>query len=209
MLTMQTTDIAGRLRSARLGHALMEAVPGAALEVGRVHGPAVMVGPVGHPGAEILPCQHRGALVQGITGGTMAGYVCALGLAGVGGPLYLRLLLPPGADLGTGVVAIDGVPERRLLTATTLCPHRAVSAARNAQTLPLALDAPDEAEVLAARALAGLRLDAEHDPTLGTTILTWRHRPHPAGLTQVEDAVRAAAAACLVEELLLEVQAVT
>ena len=75
-------EIASRLRSARLGHALMEAVPGAALEVGRVNGPAVVVGPVGYPGAEVLPCQHRGALAQGLAGGTMAGYVCALGPGG-------------------------------------------------------------------------------------------------------------------------------
>ena len=104
-------EIASRLRSARLGHALMEAVPGAAMEVGRVNGPAVVVGPVGYPGAEVLPCQHRGALAQGLAGGTMAGYVCALGLAGVGGALYLRLLLPPGADLGTGVIAVDDPPR--------------------------------------------------------------------------------------------------
>jgi hypothetical protein len=199
---MQTTDIAGRLRSARLGHALMEAVPNAALEVGRVHGPAVVVGPVGYPGAEVLPCQHRGALVQGIAGGTMAGYVCALGLAGVGGQLYLRLLLPPGADLGTGVVAVDGTPERQLLMATTLCPHRAVQAVREAQTVPFTVQGAGDDDP----ATADLRVTAIHDADLGTTVLTWRHRPHPAGVSQVEDAVRAAAAACLVEELLLEVQ---
>jgi hypothetical protein len=205
MLTMQSTDIAARLRSARLGHALMEAVPGAALEVGRVHGPAVVVGPVGHPGAEVLPCQHRGALVQGIVGGTMAGYVCALGLAGVGGQLYLRLLLPPGADLGTGVVAVEGTPERQLLMATTLCPHRAVHAVREAQTVPFSVQGPGEDDP-AGLAMADLRVTATHDADLGTTVLTWRHRPHPAGLSQVEDAVRAAAAACLVDELLLDVQ---
>ena len=41
----------------------------------------------------------------------------------------------------------------------------------------------------------------------GTTVLEWTHRPHPAVIAQVDDAVRAAAAACLVEEMLLEVRA--
>jgi hypothetical protein len=199
-------DIATRLRSARLGHALMEAVPGAALEVGRVHGPSVVVGPVGHPRAEVLPCQHRGALAQGLAGATMAGYVCALGLAGAGGAIYLRLLLPPGADLGTGVVAVDESPNRRLLLATTLCAQAAVRAARSAQTVPTPASSGRTNGGALAAALAELRVAAHHDPVLHTTVLSWTHRPHPAVLAQVDDAVRAAAAACVVEELLLDVR---
>ncbi len=199
------TDIATRLRSARLGHALMEAVPCSALEVGRVHGPSVVVGRVGHPGAEILPCQHRGALLQGLAGGTMVGYICALGLGGVGGALYLRLVLPPGADLGTGVIAADDGPDRVLHMATTLCPEVAVRAACAAQTVPARARRGADPTADLSAALAELEVDARHDPDLGTTVLSWRHRPHPAVLTQVEDTVRAAASACLVEELLLEV----
>jgi hypothetical protein len=197
-------DIASRLRSARLGHALMETVPGAALEVGRVQGPAVVVGPVGHPGAEVLPCQHRGALTQGLRGGTMAGYVCALGLEGAGGALYLRLLLPPGADLGTGVVAVEAAPERRLVMATTLCPREALRAARSSHAIPHPVGRrPGDALAVT---LDELPVDTRHDPGLHTTVLSWTHRPHPAAIAQVDDAVRAAAAACLVEELLLDVQ---
>jgi hypothetical protein len=199
--------IASRLRSARLGHALMEAVPGAALEVGRLHGPAVIVGPVGHPAAEVLPCQHRGAIAQGLTGGTMAGYVRALGLEGLGGSLYLRLLLPAGTDLGTGVVAVDASPDRRLVMATTLCAQRAVDAARAAQTVPQPARPSHSETQEASLALADLELVARHDPVLHTTVLSWTQRPHPAGGAMVEDAVRAAAAACLVEELLLDLQA--
>jgi len=199
-------EIASRLRSARLGHALMEAVPGAAMEVGRVNGPAVVVGPVGYPGAEVLPCQHRGALAQGLAGGTMAGYVCALGLAGAGGALYLRLLLPPGADLGTGVIAVDDPPRRRLVMATTLGEQHALDAARAAWTVPVPARG-SRSGAAHNTALADLEVEARHDPVLHTTALSWTHRPHPAAVTQVDDAVRAAAAACLVEELLLDVQA--
>ena len=117
-------DIADRLRSARLGHALMESVPGAALESGGVHGPSVVVGPVGQPGAEVLALPAPGApSSRGCRAGRWLGYVCALGLGGVGGALYLRLRLPPGADLGTGVVAVEEPPDRRLVMATTLCTH--------------------------------------------------------------------------------------
>ena len=56
-------------------------------------------------------------------------------------------------------------------------------------------------------ALADLEVEAQHDPVLHTTVLSWTHRPHPAAVAQVDDAVRAAAAACVVEELLLDVQA--
>jgi hypothetical protein len=200
-------DIADRLRSARLGHALMESVPGSALEIGRVHGPSVVVGPVGHPGAEVLPCQHRGAVTQGIQGGTMAGYVCALGLGGVGGALYLRLQLPPGADLGTGVIAVEEPPHRRLVMATTLSPRRAVAAARAAQTVPQPVRPSSVTSEAVSAALADLRIDAHHDPVLQATVLSWSHRPHPAVVAPIDDAVRAAAAACVVEELLLDVRA--
>jgi hypothetical protein len=202
------TDIDRRLRSARLGHALLEVVPGAALEVGRVGGPSVVVGPVGHPGAEVLPCQHRGALVQGLAMGTLVDYVRGLGLEGLHGALYLRLLLPPGADVGTGVVAVDDSPDRRLVMATTLCAHRAVRAARAAQSVPEPVRHAHAAGTEDLRAvLAEMRVTADHDPSLHTTVLSWTHRPHPAVVAYVEDAVRAVAAACVVEELLLDLPA--
>jgi hypothetical protein len=195
-------DSTVRLRSARLGHVLMETVPGSALEIGRVHGPAVVVGPVGYPGAEVLPCQHRGALAQGIQGGTMAGYLCALGLGGVGGAVYLRLLLPPGADLGTGVVAVEEPPNRRLVLATTLGADEAIAAAHAGQSVP------QPAGPTSARpTLADLRVEARHDPVLQATVVSWTHRPHPAAVAPVDDAVRAAAAACVVEELLQSLSA--
>ncbi len=193
--------IADRLRSARLGHALMQAVPGGALEVGRAGGPTIVVGPVGQPGAEVLPCQHRGAVLQALACRSMAAYARGLGLQGPGGALHLRLLLPPGSDLGTGVVATERPPDRCLVMATTLCPHRAVRAARDAQTVPppapLAGGPRQDLKV-------DLQVDVDHDPELGTTVLAWTHRPHPSVVLQIDDAVRAAAAACLVEELLAE-----
>lgn len=192
-------DIVARLRSARLGHALLQAAPGAALEVGRIGGPRVVVGPAGHPGAEVLLCQHRGAILQALDRRSMAAYAQGLGLQGPGGALYLRLVLPPGADLGTGVVAVERPPDRCLVLATTLCPHRAVRAAREAQTVPPPVPSGRAQEVL-----VDLRVEPRHDAQLGTTVLTWSHRPHPAVVLQVDEAVRAAAAACLVEELLLE-----
>jgi hypothetical protein len=192
-------DIVDRLRSARLGHALLQAVPGAALEVGRVRGPRVLVGPAGHPTAEVLLCQHRGAILQAVDRRSMAAYALGLGLQGPGGALYLRLVLPPGADLGTGVVAVERPPDRCLVLATTLCPHRAVRAARDAQTIPPPPSVGEPHDVL-----VDLRVDARHDAELGTTTLSWSHRPHPAVVLQVDEAVRAVAAACLVDELLLE-----
>jgi hypothetical protein len=204
MLDMPT-DIAERLRSARLGHTLLRAAPGCALEVGRVGGPAVVVGPVGYPSAEVLPCQHRGALVQALATGSMAAYARGLGLQGPGGSLYLRLLVPPGADLGTGVVAYERPPDRALVVATTLCAHRAARAARGSQTLPASGSAPIGRPVQ--EVLVDLQVEVDHDADLGTTALTWSHRPHPAVTLQVDEAVRAAAAACLVEELLIDVGA--
>jgi hypothetical protein len=196
---MSAAAIADRLRSARLGHALLQAAPGCALEVGRIGGPAVVVGPAGYPGAEVLLCQHRGALVQALATGSMAAYARGLGLQGLGGSLYLRVLLPAGADLGTGVIAVDRPPDRCLVLATTLCPHRAARAAREAQTIPPPATCGHAQEVL-----VDLHVEVAHDAELGTTVLSWTHRPHPAVVLQVDEAVRAAAAACLVEELLLE-----
>jgi hypothetical protein len=196
---MPAAAITDRLRSARLGHALLQAAPGCALEVGRVAGPAVVVGPAGYPGAEVPLCQHRGAIVQALATGSLAAYARGLGLQGLGGSLYLRALVPAGADLGTGVIAVDRPPDRCLVVATTLCPHRAARAARDAQTIP-----PPTAGGQAQEVLVDLRVEAFHDAELGTTVLSWAHRPHPAVALQVEEAVRAAAAACLVEELLLE-----
>ena len=206
MLTMQA-DIADRLRSARLGHTLLASVPGTALQVGRVAGPSVIVGPVGYPGAEVLPCQHRGALVQGLALRSLAGYAHGLGLRS-GGPLYLRLLAAPGSDLGSGVLAFEDGRHRRLVMATTLCAHHAVRAARAAHTVPHPVrHAGDATGIELSSVLADMRVEAGHDPILGTTLLSWTHRPHPAVLGHVEDAVRAAAAACVVEELLLDVRA--
>jgi hypothetical protein len=200
-------DIASVLRTARLGHTLLESVRGTALEVGRLAGPAVIVGPVGYPGAEVLPCQHRGALVQGLTMRSLTGYARGLGLTN-GGPLYVRLLAPPGSDLGSGVLAVEEGPNRRLLTVTTLCAHHAIRAARAAQTLPHAVrHAGGATGDELSSVLADMRVDARYDPVLGTTALSWTHRPHPAVISHVDDAVRAAAAACVVEELLLDLRA--
>jgi hypothetical protein len=92
--------------------------------------------------------------------------------------------------------------------ATTLCAHHAVRAARAAQTVPEPVrQAYVEGTDDLSAALADMRVRAEHDPALGTTVLSWTHRPHPAVVSYVEDAVRAAAAACVVEELLLDLRA--
>ena len=109
MLTMPE-DIANRLRSARLGHALMEAVPGAALEVGtgaRARRRGRSGRAPGRRGAAVPAPGRRWPRAS--RGGTMARLRAApWGWTGVGG----RALPPaprcrPGADLGTGVVAVD------------------------------------------------------------------------------------------------------
>ena len=201
------TDIASLLRNARLGHTLLEAVPGTALEVGRRQGGAVVVGPVGYGGAEVLPCQHRAALAEGLAEGSLVAYLGALGLTS-GEGVRVRLLTPPGMDLGTGVLATQDGATRTLIAATTLCPRHAIQAARAAQTVPHPVRHANEGRDDPLRpVLVDLRIGARHDRVLGTTVLSWAHRTHPAVSAQVEDAVRAAAASCVVDELLLELRA--
>jgi hypothetical protein len=185
------------LRLARLGQVLLEALPGAVLRIGRAGGPHVTVASVGDPRRDLLPCQHRAALARALAAGHARSYAGALRLPR-GDDLTVELVAPAGSDLGLGVFTLDEGQDRRLLTVTTLCPRHASGAVRAARTVPLpAHDAlardPDR---------AGLRLEMAHDRALGITLLSWRHRPHPAVLGAMEDVVHAAAAACAVEELL-------
>ncbi len=190
--------IAEQLRLPRLAHVLLEAIPGAALRVGRVDGPSVLVAPAGDPRAEVLLCQHRAALAGALEAGEQRGYANAVGLRD-GGPVTTELLAPPGADLGSGVLARDdGGGHRRVVTVTTLCPQHAAAAVRAARTVPL----PAHHALTREPALADLSLEVAHDRMLAVTLLSWRHRPHPAVVGAVEDVARAASAACAVEELL-------
>lgn len=190
--------IAEQLRLPRLAHVLLEAVPGAALRIGRVDGPDVLVAPAGDPRADLLVCQHRAALARALELGEQDHYAHALGLRD-GGLLTTELLAPAGADLGSGVLARDEDDgRRRVVTVTTLCPQHATLAVRAARTVPL----PAHQALTRGRALADLTLEVAHDRMLAVTLLSWRHRPHPAVVGAVEDIARAASAACAVEELL-------
>lgn len=204
---MPDAATADHLRLARLGHILVEAVPGAALRVGRPDGPAVVVAPPADPRAEVLLCQHRAALARSLETGLQHTYTRALGLDD-GGPLVAELLTPAGADLGCGVLArptrahgqLDDEPdgERRVVAVTTLCPQHAAKAVRAARTVPV----PAHEALTRDPALADLSLEIAYDRALRVTLLSWRHRPHPAVIGAVDDVARAAAAACAVEELL-------
>jgi hypothetical protein len=193
-------EIAQHLRQARLGHVLLEALPGAALRIGRAEGPSVTVARFGDERSDVLPCQHRAALARSLASGLQRTYAHALGL-GYGGALLVELLPPAGADLGSGVFALDEAPNRRLITTTTLCPGHAAQAVHAAQTVP----APAHDLLCREPDLADLHLDVGHDQVLGVTVLSWLHRPHPAVIGPMDDIARAAAAACMVEELLHEI----
>lgn len=194
---MMTVEVAHHLRMARMGHVLLESVPGAALRVGRVDGPSVVVAAVGDPRAEVLPCQHRAALTRALASGVQRTYACALGLV-QGGDLTVELVAPSGTDLGNGVFARDEGSLRRLCAVTTLCPAHASSTIRAARTVPI----PAHDALTQDPGRADLRLDLAHDPALGVTLMSWLHRPHPAVVGPMEDLARAASAACVVEELL-------
>lgn len=185
--------IGHHLRLARMGHVLLEVLPGAALVVGRADGPSVTVAPLGDPRADVLPCQHRAALERALAAGLQRTYAHALGLAS-GGELSIRLDTPTGTDIGSGVFAFDDLAARRVLTTTTLCAEHAAAAARAARTTAApARGGPSPVPV---------RAEVGCDAGLGVTVLSWTHLPHPAVLGAVEDIARAAAAACAVEELL-------
>jgi hypothetical protein len=195
---MTQTTTADHLRLARLGHVLLDAVPGAALRIGRAGGGHVVVAPVGDARADVLPCQHRAALVRSLRTGLQQTYAHALGLR-EGGELTTELLAPPGADLGSGVLAREGDDGlRAVVTVTTLCPAHAAAAARTARTVPL----PAHRVLSSEPGTADLTLELAHDRDLSVTLLCWRHRPHPAVTGAVDDVARAASAACAVEELL-------
>lgn len=197
---MQTTT-ADHLRLQRLAHILLEAVPGTALRVGREGGPAVVVAPAGDPRADVLPCQHRAALARALEAGLQQAYAHALGLRD-GGELTAELLPPAGADLGSGVLARDEPDgQRRVVAVTTLCPDHAARAVRAARTVPL----PAHHVLTREPAMADLTLELARDRMLSVTLLSWRHRPHPAVVGAVDDVARAAAAACAVEELLCSI----
>lgn len=200
---MMQTTIAAHLRLQRLAHVLVESVPGSALRVGRVGGGSVVVAPAGDPRADVLPCQHRAALAHALAAGLQHAYAHALGLR-EGGDLTAELLPPPGADLGSGVLARDEADgQRRVVTVTTLCPDHAAAAVRAARTVPL----PAHHALTREPALADLTLELAHDRSLAVTLLSWRHRPHPAIVGAVEDVARAASAACAVEEVLAAARA--
>ena len=195
MLPSTTTD---HLRLPRLGHVLVEALPGAALRIGRADGNHVVVAPPHDPRADVLTCQHRAALARALETGLQRTYAHALGLRD-GGELTTELLPPAGADLGSGVLAReDGDGLRRVITVTTLCPTHAARAVRAARTVPM----PAHEALTRDPALADLSLEIAHDRALRVTLLSWRHRPHPAVLGAIDDVARAASAACAVEELL-------
>jgi hypothetical protein len=140
----------------------------------------------------------RAALARALELGAQEHYAHALGL-GEGGALTTELVAPVGADLGSGVLARDEDDgRRRVATVTTLCPQHASAAVRAARTVPL----PAHHALTREPALADLTLEVAHDPMLEVTLLSWRHRPHPAVVGAVEDVARAASAACAVEELL-------
>jgi hypothetical protein len=195
-----TRAIAHHLRLARLGQALVEALPGAALRIGQADGPAVTVAAAHDPRSDVVPCQHRAALTRALASGLPRTYAGALGLAPADdGPLSVELLPPPNSDLGGGVFARETGPDRTLCTVTTLCPSHASTAVRAARTVPL----PAHEALTRDPDLADLRLHLARDEALGVTLLSWVHRPHPAVIGPLEDVARAAAAACAVEELLL------
>jgi hypothetical protein len=204
-MTSGTIQAHHQLRLARLGHVLLEALPGAALRIGRSSGAEVTVAGVGDPRSDFLPCQHRAALCRALDAGRVRTYADALGLVDGDEPaddLTVELVAPRGTDLGLGVYALDEGPDRRLFTVTTLGPRHASAAVRAARTIPLPAHhaltrAPDRAE---------LRQEVAHDRPRGITLLSWLHRPHPAVLGAMEDVVRGAAAACAVEELLHAVE---
>ena len=201
---MQSRTITDHLRLARLGHLLVEAVPGSALRIGRPDREAVVVAPPGDPRAEVLLCQHRAALTHALETGRARTYADALGFDdrfedGQDHQLAVQLLPPPGADLGSGVlVREDGDGLRRVLLVTTLCPTHAAAAVRAARTVPM----PAHEALTREPGLADLTLEIAHDRPLRVTLLAWRHRPHPAVVDAIDDVARAASAACAVEELL-------
>lgn len=195
---MPQTAISSHLRLARLGQILVESVPGTALRVGHVGGPTTVVAGPGDPRAEVLPCQHRAALCRALDSGHQRTYAEALGLTDRA-DLDIELSAPPGADLGCGVLARDDVDGiRRVVTVTTLRPESAATAVRSARTVPM----PAHKALMSDPDRADLALEIAHDGALGVTLLSWRHRPHPAIIGAVDDLARAAAAACAVEELL-------
>ena len=112
-----------------------------------------------------------GWYAQGLRGGTMGGYVCALGLEGLGGALDLRLLLPPGADLGTGVVGGRRSPAPPAGDGDhSLHPAGDRGRPRRRGRAPSAWRTASAAEAVTA-VLADLRVAAHHDPVLHTTVL--------------------------------------
>jgi hypothetical protein len=202
MLIMRQTTSTDHLRLVRLGHVLLDAVPGAALRVGRVGGGHVLVAPAHDRRADVLLCQHRAALVRSLETGLQSAYAHALGLR-EGGDLTTELLAPPGADLGSGALARDDEDgRRRVVTVTTLGPADAAAAARAARTVPH----PAHEALTRDPGRADLTLEIAHDRALRVTLLSWRHRPHPAVVGAVDDVARAASAACAVEELLQAVR---
>ena len=163
----------------------MEAVPGAGAGGGAGRRPRRWSsGRCGYPGAEVLPCQHRGALAPGPGGGTMAGYVARAGPRRASAARsYLRLLLPPGADLGTGVVAVDDrAPTGGWCMATTLCaaPRHARAAERPRPCPPPVRRRPPTG-TRRAPTLADLRgRGARTTRCSHTTVLSWTP-PAPPG----------------------------
>jgi hypothetical protein len=195
-------EIAHQLRQARLGQLLVEVLPGAALRIGPADGPSVVVARMGDPRGDVLPCQHRAGLHRALEAGLVQPYAGALGLR-AGDDLSAELLAPAGADLGSGVYALDDDgPDRHLGAVTTLCPEHAAAAVRTARTvtLPVRLAGGDAGG--GPHRMTSLRREVRHDPMLGVTLLHWSHRGHPALSTHVDDVARAESAACVVEELL-------
>lgn len=198
-------EIAHTLRQARLGHLLLEALPGAALRIGREDGRSAVVARMGDPRSEVLPCQHRAALQRAMGSGLARAYAGALGLTS-GGELTVELLPPAGTDLGSGVFALDDDGRERLLCAvTTLCPQHAAAAIRAARTVPLPArlaGVEGAGGGIGVPLLAGLRREVHHDAMLGVTVVRWAHRAHPTVSNQIEDLARAETAALVVEEVL-------
>ncbi len=193
-------DLAHRLRLARLGAAALAEVPGALLRIGRDGGGTVTVGAIDDHRTEVLPCHHRAALAAGLSSGSLLAYLRALGLL-QGGGLHVELLLPPGADVGSGVVSTtsDSDDESRLVVVSTLCPHRAALAARRAH--PVTANAVHPGDSQQQPTTTRVRTDLRWDKDLLVTVIGWTYRAHPSIVGPVEDMVRAAAAACAVDEL--------